>query len=51
MANVYDVCGTMKQIMDPKTFPSGFVKREFVLVTEDDYPPTTIGTGRPKSTE
>ena len=34
----YEICGTIKLIQEPKTFPSGFVKREFVLSTEDDYP-------------
>ncbi len=39
MAN-YEINGSIKAIMEPKTFPSGFVKREFVLVTEEDYPQT-----------
>ena len=39
MAN-YDACGTITKIMEPKTFPSGFMKREFVVVTEEDYPQT-----------
>lgn len=39
MAN-YEISGSIKLIQEPKTFPSGFVKREFVLVTDDDYPQT-----------
>lgn len=38
MANDYEMCGTIKQIMEPKTFASGFSKREFVLMTEDNFP-------------
>ena len=41
MAN-YEACGTIKTILEPKTFASGFVKREFVLETEDDYPQTVL---------
>jgi hypothetical protein len=41
MAN-YEACGTIQTILEPKTFASGFVKREFVLVTEDDYPQTVL---------
>ena len=41
MAN-FETCGTIKTILEPKTFPSGFVKREFVLLTEDDYPQTIL---------
>ena len=39
MAN-YETSGTIKVIQEAKTFPSGFVKREFVLMTEEDYPQT-----------
>jgi hypothetical protein len=39
MAN-YEACGTIKAVLEPKTFSSGFTKREFVIVTEDDYPQT-----------
>ena len=35
--NSYEMCGTIKVILEPKTFPSGFMKREFVLSTEEDY--------------
>ena len=38
MANQYEMCGTVKRIMDPKTFSKGFTKREFVLTTEEDRP-------------
>ncbi|MFO7936881.1 MAG: DUF3127 domain-containing protein [Kiritimatiellia bacterium] len=34
----YEMVGTIKQIMDERTFPSGFSKREFVITSEDDYP-------------
>ena len=30
--------GTIKEIMDLQTFDSGFIKREFVLTTKDEYP-------------
>ena len=38
----YEVCGTIQTILEPKTFASGFTKREFVLLTEDDYPQTVL---------
>ena len=41
MAN-YEISGAIKSILEPKTFPSGFVKREFVLQTEEDYPQTIL---------
>ena len=41
MAN-FETSGSIKVILEPKTFPSGFVKREFVLLTEDDYPQTIL---------
>jgi hypothetical protein len=41
MAN-YEICGAVKSIMEPRTFPSGFVKREFVVMTEEDYPQTIL---------
>ncbi len=34
----YEMVGTVKQIMDEQTFPSGFSKREFVITSEDEYP-------------
>jgi hypothetical protein len=33
-----EVKGTIKVIMDLKTFDSGFTKREFVITTQDKYP-------------
>ncbi len=33
-----DITGRVKEVMDPMTFPSGAVKREFVVTTEDQYP-------------
>ena len=30
--------GTIKEIMDLQTFDNGFIKREFVLTTKDEYP-------------
>ena len=30
--------GTIKVIMDLQTFDSGFIKREFVITTKDEYP-------------
>ena len=41
MAN-FEISGAIKAILEPKTFASGFVKREFVIVTEDDYPQTVL---------
>ena len=35
---VYEMTGAVKVVFEPMTFPSGFVKREFVLTMEDDYP-------------
>ena len=34
----YEMVGTIKHIMDEKTFPSGFTKREFVISSEEEYP-------------
>ena len=34
----YEIDGTLIEIMDAMTFPSGFVKREFVLRTDEMYP-------------
>lgn len=42
MADDYEITGTVKQIMEPKTFAKGFTKREFVLLTEDQYPQTVL---------
>ena len=38
MASNYEMIGAVKTILDPQTFASGFVKREFILVTEEEYP-------------
>ena len=38
----YDLEGTVKVIMDPQTFASGFSKREFVVTTEDGKFPQDI---------
>ena len=34
----YEMVGAIKVVLEPMSFPSGFTKREFVLVMEDDYP-------------
>ncbi|MGI6494587.1 MAG: DUF3127 domain-containing protein [Kiritimatiellia bacterium] len=39
---VYEMTGTMKLIMEPMTFNSGFTKREFVLRVEDGRYPQEI---------
>ena len=36
MENVTE--GTIKVIMDLQTFDSGFIKREFVITTKEEYP-------------
>ncbi len=33
-----DITGRIKLISDEQTFPSGFVKRQFVITTEEQYP-------------
>jgi hypothetical protein len=33
-----DITGRIKVISDEQTFPSGFVKRQFVITTEEQYP-------------
>jgi len=33
-----DITGRIKLIKDEQSFPSGFVKREFVITTEEQYP-------------
>ena len=35
---MYQLEGTIKLINPAQTFPSGFVKREFVVTTDDQYP-------------
>ena len=34
----YDMVGKIKVMFEPMSFASGFNKREFVLILEDDYP-------------
>ena len=34
----HEQTGTIKEIFDTQTFPSGFSKREFVITTDDRYP-------------
>ncbi len=34
----YEIKGTVKHIYPSQTFPSGFVKREFVISTNEQYP-------------
>lgn len=34
----YEMIGKIKVIFEPMSFASGFTKREFVLIMEDDYP-------------
>jgi single-strand DNA-binding protein len=38
MSNKYEISGRVKVIFEPMSFASGFIKREFVLTVEDDYP-------------
>ncbi|MCC6601265.1 MAG: DUF3127 domain-containing protein [Crocinitomicaceae bacterium] len=33
-----ELIGKIKTVMEEKTFPSGFTKREFVITTEEQYP-------------
>lgn len=33
-----ELIGTIKEISETQTFPSGFSKREFVITTEEQYP-------------
>ena len=35
---MYELQGRIKVIFDPQSFPSGFVKREFVVTTDDKFP-------------
>lgn len=34
----YQITGAITQISPEQSFPSGFVKREFVVTTEEEYP-------------
>ncbi|MBQ9693205.1 MAG: DUF3127 domain-containing protein [Kiritimatiellae bacterium] len=42
MSTPYEFEGTVKEIMDLQTFPSGFCKREFVVTDKDDRYPQDI---------
>jgi len=42
MSNSYEMVGTVKVIMPMMSFPSGFVKREFVITTEEERFPQPI---------
>lgn len=35
---MFETAGNIKVINDAQTFPSGFIKREFVVTTKDKYP-------------
>ena len=39
---LYEMTGTIKLISDVQTFPSGFMKRQFVVTTEGDRFPQDI---------
>lgn len=38
----YEMIGTIKQVNDLMTFPSGFSKREFVVTTPEQYPQDVV---------
>jgi cold shock CspA family protein len=38
----YEMTGTVKQVNDTMTFPSGFSKREFVVTTPEQYPQDVV---------
>lgn len=38
----YEMTGTVKQVNDVMTFPSGFSKREFVVTTPEQYPQDVV---------
>lgn len=42
MSKAYELEGTLKEVMELKTFPSGFCKREFVVTEDDDRYPQDI---------
>lgn len=42
MSAAFELEGTVKEIFDLQTFPSGFSKREFVIETADDRYPQSI---------
>lgn len=42
MGKTYDLEGSIKEVMEMQTFPSGFSKREFVVTEDDDRYPQEI---------
>lgn len=42
MSTSFEMIGTVKIVMEPMTFASGFTKREFVITTEDERFPQMI---------
>lgn len=42
MSKAFELEGTLKEVMETKTFPSGFAKREFVVTEDDDRYPQDI---------
>ena len=42
MSKAFELEGTLKEVMETKTFPSGFTKREFVVTEDDDRYPQDI---------
>ncbi len=42
MSKAYELEGTLKEVMEQKTFASGFCKREFVVTEEDARYPQDI---------
>lgn len=42
MSETYQLTGTVREIKETQTFSSGFTKREFIVVTDDDKYPNEI---------
>ena len=42
VSKAFELDGTIKEVMETKTFPSGFSKREFVVTEDDDRYPQDI---------
>lgn len=42
MSDIFKISGVVKAIFDEVSFPSGFVKREFVITSRDDKYPQEI---------
>lgn len=49
MSTSYEFEGTVKEIFDTQTFPSGFTKREFVVTDDDERYPQDIKFGMIKN--